>query len=575
MPRTYSSELVVKVGGAPLPKELTAALARVEVDTSLHLPGMFVIEIADQLDPLTMARKWLDHAPLAVGSEVEILAAENTAPEGGTAGSTPLIKGQITSIEADFPENAVGTVILRGYDKCHLLQRGTKTATFQNVTDGDLAKKVAGPAGLSVRADPTPVVHQHVFQNNLSDWDFLKQRAAVNGFVVSVVGDKLNFVKPATLRGTPVALTAGENLIEFRPRLTASQQPATVTSQGWDAKAKRSTASQAATPAWSPNKIGMGRGAAAASKAFGQSKLVIASPSVDTASSSQAAADSTLSAIASADVTGNGVTYGNAEIVAGGSVKVEGLGQRFSGEYTVTSVRHTATPSEGYRTEFRIGGMDSGTLAATLTADPRKPVAPAERGLVIGLVTNNKDPEAAMRVKVKYPWLSDDVESHWAPVVSPMAGAGRGLAILPEVGDEVVVGFLNGDFNFPFVLGSVWNGVDSPPSKADKYVVGGKVVLRELKTRAGHTILIDDTEGQSKIQIVDSKGQSVLIDGKGTGSVEITTKGDVSVSAGLNAKVEATSVAIEAKAKIELKAPMIDIAGSAKVKITGGFVEIN
>ncbi|HEV8320835.1 MAG TPA: phage baseplate assembly protein V, partial [Myxococcota bacterium] len=84
--------------------------------------------------------------------------------------------------------------------------------------------------------------------------------------------------------------------------------------------------------------------------------------------------------------------------------------------------------------------------------------------VVIGVCTNNKDPEGLGRIKVKFPWLEASEESHWARVCQFMTGGGRGMWIIPEVDDEVLVAFEHGDVHFPYVLGSLWNGVDRPPS---------------------------------------------------------------------------------------------------------------
>ena len=96
---------------------------------------------------------------------------------------------------------------------------------------------------------------------------------------------------------------------------------------------------------------------------------------------------------------------------------------------------------------------------------------PQERfyGVVVGIVTNNQDPENLHRVKVQFPWLDGSTESHWARVATPMAGKNRGLYFLPEVDDEVLVAFEHGSIDFPCVIGSLWNGKDTPPeSNSDR-----------------------------------------------------------------------------------------------------------
>src|ERR1700750_1699162 len=93
------------------------------------------------------------------------------------------------------------------------------------------------------------------------------------------------------------------------------------------------------------------------------------------------------------------------------------------------------------------------------------PVAAPTRlhGVVIGIVTNNQDPDGMHRVKVRFPWLNLDDESHWARVATPMAGDKRGAYFLPEPDDEVLVAFEHGSLEHPYVIGSLWNGKDKAP----------------------------------------------------------------------------------------------------------------
>src|SRR5664280_3415392 len=105
-------------------------------------------------------------------------------------------------------------------------------------------------------------------------------------------------------------------------------------------------------------------------------------------------------------------------------------------------------------------------------------------GVVVGVVTNNQDPDGFGRVKVKFPWLSDVDESDWARVAAPMAGNKRGFYFLPEVDDEVLVAFEHGDVRFPYVLGALWNGKDAPPATNGD----GKNNVRVIQSRSGHVI---------------------------------------------------------------------------------------
>ena len=194
-------------------------------------------------------------------------------------------------------------------------------------------------------------------------------------------------------------------------------------------------------------------------------------------------------------------------------------------------------------------------------------------GVVIGIVTNNKDPDDLGRVKVKFPWLSDSDESNWARVISPMAGKERGLFFLPEVDDEVLVAFEFGDINMPYVIGSLWNGKDKPPQTNSD----GKNNMRIIKSRSGHLIKLDDTDGAEKIEIIDkSEKNKIVIDAKNE-MISIVSNKDISISAP-NGKVTIEANDIEAKSnastKIEASAGM-DLKASGNMNVKGATVNLN
>lgn len=217
-------------------------------------------------------------------------------------------------------------------------------------------------------------------------------------------------------------------------------------------------------------------------------------------------------------------------------------------------------------------------------------------GVTVGLVTNNKDGEGLGRIKVKFPWLSDSEESHWARVLTPMAGKDRGIYFLPEVDDEVLVAFEQGDINYPYILGSLWNGKDKPPVKNDD----GKNNQRIIKSRSGHQIILDDTEGEEKIIIQDKTGKNQIVinskDNKMDIKVEkdltVETKGKIilkssnddvsiecknlSIKTQQNYQLEAgANCTVKAKAKYELEAQSgLEIKCSAGVKINDGSLEV-
>ncbi|KCZ70549.1 hypothetical protein ANME2D_02569 [Candidatus Methanoperedens nitroreducens] len=194
-------------------------------------------------------------------------------------------------------------------------------------------------------------------------------------------------------------------------------------------------------------------------------------------------------------------------------------------------------------------------------------------GVVVGIVTDNKDPDDLGRVKVRIPRISGEDESNWARVASFMAGKERGAFFLPEVDDEVLVAFEYGDINIPYIIGSLWNGKDSPPITNND----GENNIRMLKSRSGHIIRLDDTDGKEKIEIVDKTGNNMIVVDTKDNKISIKSDKDIEISAP-NGKVTIEARDIEAKSsastKIEASAGM-DLEASGTMNIKGATVNIN
>ena len=289
-------------------------------------------------------------------------------------------------------------------------------------------------------------------------------------------------------------------------------------------------------------------------------------PVRDTAEA-EALGHAALDHLTSAIVRADGVAHGNPDIRAGAQVKIDGLGQRLSGTYDVTSTTHTVVPGMGYETRFSVRGRRRGTLIELASGGGGSPDS-RRLGPVIGIVTNVKDEDNEGKVKVKFPWLSEDDESAWARLASPMAGPDRGLQLVPEVDDEVLVVFERGDPNRPIVIGSLWNGVDASPLGADAVSGDGAVQQRMLKTRIGHTILLDDSDSSKSIVITDSAGNKMTWDAANS-KIEIESQGDLKVTSAGDLKVSATG-------KLTLEGMGIDLSGGGgNVTIKGTQIKLN
>lgn len=224
---------------------------------------------------------------------------------------------------------------------------------------------------------------------------------------------------------------------------------------------------------------------------------------------------------------------------------------------------------------------------------------PKVEGVMVGIVTNNKDPDGLGRVKLKLPMREVDVETDWVRIATMMAGSDMGSLFIPEVNDEVLVAFHLGEVRQPFVIGMLWNQKQLAPKGNDKNDI------RKIKTRSGHEIIFDDKDGEGKVTIKTKKGQKIemadkddsitiaeqggsnAIEIKGGSAGEITVKssattikmnakGEIQLTSNKEIKISSTQVNIEAKATMALKAgATLDIKSDGIINIKGSMVKIN
>jgi uncharacterized protein involved in type VI secretion and phage assembly len=192
-------------------------------------------------------------------------------------------------------------------------------------------------------------------------------------------------------------------------------------------------------------------------------------------------------------------------------------------------------------------------------------------GVVIGLVRDVDDPLGEGRIRVHFPWLADEVMSGWAPIVRPMAGRDRGHYFMPEIDDEALVAFEHGDFDHPFVIGFLHNGVDVPPDDDID------VHVRRLKTVQGHVLQFDDRAGRGEVRLSTAGGQSVVMQdlpkrveiSTATGTTitldDAPSRVEVRTAAGVSVQVTDAGVSVNAAA-----APLSVNAVAASVNATGG-----
>ena len=554
--RSYIDQVNIKVDGSLIPESMVNNLIEVVVDTTLYLPAMFMMRFHD--DELSA----VDGNTFKAGASVEIQLSERDGDK------KRVIVGEITAIEPEFMEDLSVALTIRGYDRSHRLNRGTKTKVFVQMSDSDIVQQIGSGAGLQMDVESTSQAHEHVFQHNQTDLEFLHQRAQRNGYELFVDDRKLYFRKPRGDRGE-VEMEWGGKLLQFYPRLTLANQVDEVIVKGWDPVKKDTITGKATSSQVHPSVNLGGDGGKVAKQAFSSAKQMVVRQPVDSQGEADALAQAILDDINSNFVEAEGVAEGNPDILAGKKIKIENLGSRFSGTYVVTSAQHIYAPGR-YEVQFRVEGARPKLIAdlvqGNTTANDRDD---SWSGVVPAIVTNNNDERNLYRVKVKFPWMDDGMESDWMRVVGIGSGDDRGLFWLPEVNDEVLVAFEHAYFDQPYVIGSLWNGKDKPPETTSNAVKSGKMEVRTLKTREGHTIRLTDDSSSKKIEIIDSDGKNEITLDTKQNKLIIKTKGEVNIESD-------GAMKLQAKGQLDIKGNAnVNVQASGQLVLKGATVNIN
>ena len=567
----FTSSLIVEVEGAPLRPEIAVALTYAYVDDSRVLPDAFLLRFRDP------GRDVLGKAGIQIGTKVRLKAQAGDSPS-----PEALLSGEVTALSVDI--DAGGTVTeVRGYDHSHRLFRGRQVAAYANMTISDVVRKVAQRAGLglgTVGNFGAPPTDTEITQDNISDWDFLQRLADLTGAELAVVEGKLSFQRPAEsaeapgsaarARQDPLVLEAGQNVTTIRATVSSAEQVGKVEVRGWDYLAKQPITASAPAKTSSAQLGGVTPQQLA--QGFGNGTFLATDIPHRTQKAAESAAKALAAQIAGAFAEIEGVAKGNPKLRAGTSVSLSGAGVPFEGKYTLSATRHLFCADTGYTTVFTVSGRQERSLYGLAHGGHERGGRRAVGGLVSAVVTDVRDPKKLGRVKVKFPWFADDYASGWARTVQLGAGADRGAMVLPEVGDEVLVGFEQDDFDTPYVLGGLYNGKDLPAASPYELVDrnSGQVVARRLVSRTGHRLeLVETAAADNVVRLITGDDKYRLeLDKKGT---TVTVKSDGTVL------IEGTrGITVDAKTgPLELKGTNVSIKGTAGVKVEGATVSVN
>jgi Rhs element Vgr protein len=549
-------EFTVKVGGQAVGREQ-------------HLMGVYVTKAVNRISAARLV--YLDGAPAASdfplsntatfvpGAEVEILAGDQGNP-------VSIFKGVVMRQAIRVRDNAASQLVVECRHVAAKLTVGAKNAFFFAQKDSDLIAGLLSAAQINAQVEATGVTHAQQVQFRCSDWDFLLARAEANGKLVFTNDDQVR-VKSPVLSGQPVCtLQYGATILELDAEIEARSQFSAVKSFTWDPAQQALVSKDAVDPqiAGPGNLAGDDLAAVAALPSF---ELRHASIAEDEA---QAWADAQWVKSKLSKVSGRAKCEGIATVNPGDLVELAGVGQRYNGTVFVTGVRQDFDTVQGWKTHLQFGSADKWAAQEHAMSAPKAgALLPAVNGLQIGTVTSNQDPDGEHRVRVRLPLVNEQVDGVWARVASLDAGDQRGFFFRPEIGDEVVVGFLEDDPRRAVILGMLHSSAKAAP-------LAGSDQNHEkvYRSRSGMRLYFDDDKKIALLETpagnrmtLSEQDQGLKLEDQNGNKLELTPQGIVIESA--------SALEIKAATDLKLSGQAAELSSSSTTTVKGATVAIN
>ena len=563
-----------------LPNELLS----LRIERGIRLVGRITLRLHDE--GYTIARS----GKFALGTEIKVSAYD----------SGLLMVGKVTSTQITLSGAGAPELVVTADDAAIALTRGSKVTTYAKMTYGDVVRQLAQRLGLSCQVAATTEQFPYMIQSG-SDLQFLEDicdRIGFDWWIGGSSGKQLIVGAPVSAQSV-ATYTVGNDVIDFSVR-ASGLHPTGVTVTGWSPATKSAVTSNPAPVAAGPGTATLADAGMSGHIASG-SKLETAAattvrPGATTPAEANALAASLSGHAAASAIVARIVVDGNSHIQPGSFVDLHEAGPG-SGTFRVTRVEHLYSAS-GFITRIAAGERRPAGLLDLL--GPRPASAFAHQGLVTGIVTNNSDSEGLGRIEVLINGLTTSDTSAWARIATHGAGPDRGLVVLPEVGDEVLVGFENGDTRRPVVLGGLFGGKGKMGAVADYGVANDKTVGRSLISRLGYRMEISDgTEpakqhvrlslergdahmlriGKDKVQVTVPDGVPVEIKAGGKASFIIDNQGNVTIKGqkvtieaqqDLTLKSASAVVSVTAATELKLEGAKFALKGSTQGEVNGG-----
>jgi Rhs element Vgr protein len=486
--------------------------------------------------------------------------------------TTTIFKGIVTKHGIKMDGDNFSRLIVQCRDSAVAMTVGRKNANFVDFKDSDVIGKLIGAyRGLTSDVTATTTSFKELVQYYCTDWDFMLIRAEANGFLVTVDAGKVSVKAPQVDGEAVLTLTYGIDLMTFGADVDAASQFSVVKGVAWNLTDQAIQEQQAG-----PNQL-TGQGDLAAAELAGvvapdYFRLQTDAPLESTALTDWVKGQQVKSGLAR--IRGYATFQGSAKVKIGELVELKGVGNRFNGNVLVTAVKHEIKQGN-WVTEIEFG-LSPQWFAEQYKAE--SPLAsgwvPGVNGLQIGVVKKlDADPEGQYKIQVSVPVLQSETDGVWARLASFYGSNGLGAFFVPEIGDEVVLGYFNNDPSYPVVLGSLYSSNRKPP-----YELTADNFIKAIVTRSKLKLEFDDekkiitliTPGNNKIVISDDQ-KSILLQDQNSNKIELNASGiiidspkDIKISAKGKVTIDAVGN-IESTAQADIKSQGLNINHQANV----------
>ena len=489
------------------------------------------------------------------GSEIEIKAGYGQDEES-------IFKGIVVRHGIDISGGNYARLVIECRDKAVAMTVGRKNANYVDSKDSDIIGKIIGNyGGLSKDVDATDTQYKELVQYYCTDWDFVLSRAEVNGLLVVVDDAKVSVKAPDTSSSPQLKVTYGDDLMEFHASVDARSQLTQVQGVSWDL-ANQAIVQQQAAPA-SLNEQG-DLDSSTLAKVIGLDSYRLQTPATLESTALKAWAAGRQVKAGLARIQGRMKFQGSAKAKVGEQIELDGVGNRFNGKVLVSSVRHVVADGN-WLTEVEFGmPQDWFADRRDLVAPPAAGLLPGVEGLHVGVVKKlDADPEGQYKVQVSVPVLEAETDGVWARLMQFYASDGIGAFFVPEIDDEVVLGYFNNDPSNPVILGSLYSSKRKPA-----YELTSDNFKKALVTKSKLTLEFDDdkkvvtivTPGKNTIVISDDD-KSILLQDQTGNKVKLSEDGILlDTPKDITAKAQG-KISLTAQGNVEIESSTGDVTG--------------